>query len=269
MLLLLLAGCGGNQPSKGTRDNPIPSIAAISPTYAPSGSSPQRLTITGSGFITSSSVTFDGIAHAATLVNPQQLTITLSQSDLANPGNYPVAVLNTPPGGMPATTTFAVWSSYTDSNTGMRFSFPVFGASIYTVEVDTSTPGSAFLDIKLQDGAGGQPITEFILTEYSNSGGSGLRDWFEQNIDVDGILATGNTFQLQSLPDGSTALVFAGPVPARYLDVGTPLDYAYKISSSGQIVSIVRSPAADLFNRGYSQTAISMLELQILGTVQF
>ena len=271
-VVFFLLGCGGEggKPSPGTTPNPIPSITGIAPTYVGAGSSSQTVTINGTGFILSSSVTFNGTAHTATIVSPQQLSIPLSQSDLATPGNYPVAVSNPPPGGgMSASTTFGVWNSYTDSNTGMRFSFPVFGTSTYTVEVDTSTPGFAFLDIKLQNGEGEQPITEFILTEYSNSSGLGLQDWFEQNIDVDGILAASNAFQLQSLSDGSAEMVFVGSVPAQYLDVGTPLDYAYKISSGGQIASIVRSPAADLFDRGYSQTEISTLELQILETVKF
>jgi hypothetical protein len=271
-LAVFLIGCGGGggQPSSGTTQNPVPSIANISPTYVPAGSSSQTLSINGSGFVASSSVTFNGLAHAATLVSSQQLTITLSQSDLANPGNYPVAVTNPPPGGgTSASTTFSVWNTFTDSNTGMSFSFPVFGSSTYTIEVDTSTPGLAFLDIELQDGSGGEPTTEFVLTKYSNSGSLDLNDWFEQNIDINGILAASNTFQSSVLSDSSTALVFVGPMPAQYLDVGTPLDYAYRISSGGQVVSIVRSNATDLFDRGYSQTGISTLELEILGTVHF
>ncbi len=158
--VLFLLGCGGGsgqQPSQGTVQNPAPSIAGISPTYVMAGSSPQTLTINGSGFVTSSSVIFNGVTHAATLVSSQQLTTTLSQLELTKPGNFPVAVTNPPPGGgTSASTTFGVWNTYADSNTGMTFSFPVFGSSTYTVEVDTSTPGLAFLDIKLQDGAGGQ-----------------------------------------------------------------------------------------------------------------
>src|ERR1019366_3838551 len=88
-LLVLLVGCGSGagQPSQGTSQNPIPSITNISPTYIPGGSSSQTLTINGSGFVASSSVTFNGAAHAATLVSSQQLTITLSQTDLTRPGN--------------------------------------------------------------------------------------------------------------------------------------------------------------------------------------
>ncbi|HUC31703.1 MAG TPA: hypothetical protein VMR99_03410, partial [Candidatus Paceibacterota bacterium] len=36
-----------------------------------------------------------------------------------------------------------------------------------------------------------------------------LQQWFEQNIDVRGMLAASNTFASQTLSDGSTALVLA------------------------------------------------------------
>lgn len=47
----------------------------------------------------SSAVTFNGIAHAATLTSPNQLTITLSQADLASAGAFAVIVTNPSPGG--------------------------------------------------------------------------------------------------------------------------------------------------------------------------
>jgi len=126
-LAVFLIGCGGGggQPSSGTTQNPVPSIANISPTFVPAGSSSQTLSINGSGFVASSSVTFNGLAHAATLVSSQQLTITLSQSDLAKPGNYPVAVTNPPPGGgTSASTTFSVWSTFKDQGLGIQLNIP-------------------------------------------------------------------------------------------------------------------------------------------------
>lgn len=44
-------------------------------------------------------MTFNGTAHAASLTNTGDLTITLKPSDLAGPGTFPVVVINPSPGG--------------------------------------------------------------------------------------------------------------------------------------------------------------------------
>jgi uncharacterized protein (TIGR03437 family) len=79
--------------------NPQPSITSLTPAFAVAGSGPLTLTINGSGFITSSSVALGGASHPASLVNTGQLTITLTASDLATAGSFPVVVTNPSPGG--------------------------------------------------------------------------------------------------------------------------------------------------------------------------
>jgi uncharacterized protein (TIGR03437 family) len=79
--------------------NPQPVITGLSPQSAKAGSSPTLLTIDGSGFLASSTVTFNGIPHAAALVNGGQITITLSAADLSSVGAFPVMVSNPQPGG--------------------------------------------------------------------------------------------------------------------------------------------------------------------------
>jgi hypothetical protein len=83
--------------SSGTA--PQPTITSLSPASAQAGSSAQVLTINGTGFTPSSTVTFHGVSHAATFINSGQLTITLSASDLATAGSFPVVMTNPAPGG--------------------------------------------------------------------------------------------------------------------------------------------------------------------------
>lgn len=83
--------------------SPQPSIASLTPAMVAAASDPLTLTINGSGFYSSSSVTFNGTSHATTLVNAGQLSITLGAPDLAVPGSFPVAVINPSPGGGRAT----------------------------------------------------------------------------------------------------------------------------------------------------------------------
>jgi hypothetical protein len=89
---LLLAGCGAST-------NPVPSISSLSPASLTVGSAAQTLTINGANFLASSTVTYNGIAHAVTYISASQLTITLTASDLYALGSYPVVVANPVPGG--------------------------------------------------------------------------------------------------------------------------------------------------------------------------
>jgi uncharacterized protein (TIGR03437 family) len=86
---------GQSTPSQ----NPQPSISELSPTSATAGSGPLMPTITGTGFIASSSVTFNGVSHTTSVLSPTLLTITLSASDLATAGSFPIVVTNPAPGG--------------------------------------------------------------------------------------------------------------------------------------------------------------------------
>ena len=63
------------------------------------GAAAQILTINGAGFLSSSTVTYNGAAHAATVVSSIQLTISISASDQATAGTYAVVVTNPAPGG--------------------------------------------------------------------------------------------------------------------------------------------------------------------------
>jgi len=93
----------GDSPEKinltGTGLNLVPTISGILPTSATAGELAQTLTINGSNFVSTSTVTYNGVAHTATFISASQLTITLSSSDQATAGTYPVVVTNPSPGG--------------------------------------------------------------------------------------------------------------------------------------------------------------------------
>jgi len=95
---LLLAGCGASANTASVT-NPVPSISSLSPASLTVGSAAQTLTINGANFLATSTVTYNGIAHAVTYISASQLTITLTASDLYALGSYPVVVANPVPGG--------------------------------------------------------------------------------------------------------------------------------------------------------------------------
>lgn len=99
-----LVACGSHTatpppPPPQAANNPVPAIASLSPASAAVGAAAQTLTINGSGFMSSSTVSYDGTAHTATFVSAAELTINLSTTDQATAGSYPVAVTNPAPGG--------------------------------------------------------------------------------------------------------------------------------------------------------------------------
>ncbi|HYL01699.1 MAG TPA: IPT/TIG domain-containing protein [Steroidobacteraceae bacterium] len=92
-----------------TVGNPVPAISALSPASATAGTAGQTLTISGSAFLSGSTVTYNGTAHTSTFVSAAQLTIQLTTADQATVGNYPVVVTNPAPGGGASNTaTFSV-----------------------------------------------------------------------------------------------------------------------------------------------------------------
>jgi YVTN family beta-propeller protein len=104
ILGIALAGCGASlystpPNSNPSSSNPIPTISSISPSSLVFGSTPQNLTINGSGFISSSSVSFNGTAQTTNYVSGSQLTIALTTAEFTSAGNFNVVVMNPSPGG--------------------------------------------------------------------------------------------------------------------------------------------------------------------------
>ncbi len=104
-MLVLTPSCGGSGGGGGggVTNNPVPSISSLSPAQVAAGSQAQSLTINGSGFMSSSSVTYNGVSHSASFVNASQMSLSLSTIDIAATGQFPVIVTNPAPGGGPST----------------------------------------------------------------------------------------------------------------------------------------------------------------------
>ncbi len=87
----------------------VPTLASISPTSTNLGGGNFTLTLTGSGFDTSSTVDWGGSSRATTFVSSTQLTATILSTDIAVSGTHSVTVVNpTPGGGTSASQTFTV-----------------------------------------------------------------------------------------------------------------------------------------------------------------
>ena len=138
--------------------NPVPAITSLSPASATAGAAAQTLTINGSGFISSSTVTYNGTGHAATYVNATQLKITLSASDQATAGIYAVVVTNPTPGGGASNSVNFTVNNPVPTVTSLSPSSATAGGAAFTLTVK----GTNFVQGSTVQWNGGGRNTTFV-----------------------------------------------------------------------------------------------------------
>lgn len=80
--------------------NPAPVLQSLAPSVLDVGSTANAtITVTGTGFVPSSTVSVSGSSRATTYVSGTSLTFTATVADQATVGSLPVAVTNPAPGG--------------------------------------------------------------------------------------------------------------------------------------------------------------------------
>ncbi|NUM47735.1 MAG: IPT/TIG domain-containing protein, partial [Anaerolineales bacterium] len=79
--------------------NPIPSIASVTPGGTEAGGDGFTMSILGFNFVNGSDVLWNGVSRSKTYVNSQQLQITVTAEDLLTPGPVVITVVNAGPGG--------------------------------------------------------------------------------------------------------------------------------------------------------------------------
>jgi trimeric autotransporter adhesin len=107
VFFILMTGCGGGSgsskssqpPPTGPTPNPAPTIASITPSSLVAGTSSQTLTVTGSGFISSSVINLNTTALSTTYVSSTSLQATVPASAIAADGTIRISVTNPSPGG--------------------------------------------------------------------------------------------------------------------------------------------------------------------------
>ncbi|MGB8959515.1 MAG: C1 family peptidase [Candidatus Aminicenantales bacterium] len=80
-------------------NNPRPSLTSVSPARASGGGADLTLTLRGSSFVSNSNVLWNGIGLATTYLGPTEVRASLTAQDLAQAGEFEVAVANPAPGG--------------------------------------------------------------------------------------------------------------------------------------------------------------------------
>lgn len=102
MLMLPSCGGGGGSGGGGGNNNPVPAISSLSPSKVAAGSQINNITINGSNFMNTSTITLGGVAPSGYIQSATQIVITPSTSQLATVAQLPVVVTNPGPGGGPS-----------------------------------------------------------------------------------------------------------------------------------------------------------------------
>ena len=169
-------------PGGGTGNNPVPSIASLSPSSAAAGGPAFTLTVNGSGFIQGSVVNFNGSARTTTFVSATQIKADILASDIATSGNANVTVTNPAPGG----------------GTTPNFVFAITGTSNPVPTLSSISPASGLLGQSVALTLTG---TNFISGSIVNFGG---------NADTSGVVSNGGNTLTITVP--SAQLTTAGTV---------------------------------------------------------
>ena len=82
-----------------TVNNGVPSITSLNPSAAVAGSPDKTITITGSGFVSTSTASSNGVLVMTSYVSPTTLSAVVPANHLVNPGSVAISVTNPSPGG--------------------------------------------------------------------------------------------------------------------------------------------------------------------------
>ncbi|MDR3740791.1 MAG: IPT/TIG domain-containing protein [Terracidiphilus sp.] len=79
--------------------NPAPTISQLNPASLLANSSSLVVTVTGTGFVPSTTIAVNGSARASTYVSATQIDVALAATDVASAGTLSLTAVNTTPGG--------------------------------------------------------------------------------------------------------------------------------------------------------------------------
>ena len=194
LCVLLAAGCGGgassnSPPSNGQpANNPVPAVSGLTPSSAAAGAADTKVTVAGSGFVSGSTVQWNGTSLTTTFTSATALIATVPAADLGNGVVANVTVVNSTPGGGASAPT-----SFTVDN-------PV--AAITAITPGSAATGSADLALDLTG-------TGFVPSSVVAFNGIGLMTTFASGTEVKATLPAA------SLSTGSAGSVtIVNPAPA-------------------------------------------------------
>jgi hypothetical protein len=151
-------GGGTTTAQTFTVDNPVPTLTSLSSTSTTAPGAAFTLTLTGTNFVQSSSVQWNGNSLATTYVSATQLKAAVAASDISVAGTASVTVFNpTPGGGTSAAQTFTI-NDPVPGITSISPSSVVTGSGAFTLTVN----GSNFVHASVVQWNGNTLVTTYV-----------------------------------------------------------------------------------------------------------
>ena len=215
----VITGCGGGASAPTNpppASNPAPAITAITPSSTIAGSADTPVTITGSGFISSSRVQWNGTPIATTYSSATNLSATIPASNLATATIAMLTVVNPSPGG----------------GTSLGVDFPVNNPvpAITSISPSSGTVGSAAFALTVTG-------TRFLSTSQVVWNGSQLATTYVSSTSLTAqILASDLTSA------GTATVAVQNPTPGG----GTSGNLTFTINPPGTNLTVLDVEGTDL-----------------------
>jgi sugar lactone lactonase YvrE len=172
-------GGGTSNAIAFTVNNPAPTVSSFSPATAVAGTAAFTLTVNGTGFVSTSTVQWNGSARSTTFVSSTELTAAIKAADISAAGTAQVTVTNpTPGGGSSSAATLTIYAATlivadSSNNRVLLYNLPVStGASATTVlgqpnlttsGVNVTATGMSRPEFTAQDVSGDIFISDWLL----------------------------------------------------------------------------------------------------------
>lgn len=185
-----------------SNNNPVPTIASVTPNSAVAGAGATPITVTGTNFVANSEIRINGSGIATTYVNGTTLTATIPAPNLANAAVLNISVFNPlPAGGTSGTLPFTVGNPApvpTNMSTGAFF----WGSN-----PNVTISGSAIFSGATINAGAGVTFSGYDYTDAPNS------------VSFNATVAPGTAIGIRPLTiqnTGSSAVNVPGDVDIRY-----------------------------------------------------
>ena len=245
------ASSGTSAPLTFTVNNPVPSLASISPSTAAAGGAAFTLTVSGSNFVNGSVVQVNGSSRSTAFVSGTQLSASIPASDLASAGTLSITVVNPAPGGGASAALPLVVNNPAPSLTSISPTSAVVGSGPITL---TAT-GSNFTPSSVVQVNGASRSTSFVsgaqLTATLTAADLSNAGFLSITVASSGGTSAPLTFTVKN-PAPSVSSV--SPNPAISLLGG----YTLTVNGSG----FVRSSVVQVDGKSYPTTFVSPTQLK-------
>ena len=179
---------GGTSGAKTlTVNNPVPTLSSISPTSKVALTGTFTLTATGTNFVASSVVNWNGAALTTTYVSPTSITASVPGSDITVGGTEPVTVTNPSPGGGTSSSQTFTINNPVPTPISISPSSVAYGGSGFTLTVTG---------------------TEFVTTSTVNWNGSPLTTTYVSSTSLTAAVPSGDIAS-----SGTATVTVVNPTP--------------------------------------------------------